>query len=71
MALFVAGVATVLGTIVGAVSGYYGGKVDNLLMRFVDLLLVIPFLVVLLVLSAYLGKASRSASGSFLRSSSG
>ena len=55
VALFVAGVATVLGTIVGAVSGYYGGKVDNLLMRFVDLLLVIPFLVVLLVLSAYLG----------------
>jgi peptide/nickel transport system permease protein len=56
VALFVAGVATILGTIVGAVSGYYGGKIDNLLMRLVDLLLVVPFLVVLLVLSAYLGQ---------------
>lgn len=56
VAFFVAGVATVLGTIVGAISGYYGGKIDNLLMRFVDLLLVIPFLVILLVLSAYLGQ---------------
>ncbi len=56
VAFFVAVLATVLGTIVGAVSGYYGGKIDNLLMRFVDLLLVVPFLVVLLVLSAYLGQ---------------
>jgi peptide/nickel transport system permease protein len=56
VALFVATVATVLGTIVGAISGYYGGKVDNLLMRLVDLILVVPFLAVLLVLSAYLGQ---------------
>ena len=56
VALLVAGVATVIGTVVGAVSGYYGGKVDNLLMRFVDLILVVPFLAVLLVLSAYLGQ---------------
>ena len=55
VALFVATVATILGTIVGAVAGYYGGVVDNLLMRLVDLILVIPFLAVLLVLSAYLG----------------
>jgi ABC-type dipeptide/oligopeptide/nickel transport system permease subunit len=55
VALFVATVATVLGTIVGAVAGYYGGVVDNLLMRLVDLILVVPFLAVLLVLSAYLG----------------
>jgi ABC-type dipeptide/oligopeptide/nickel transport system permease subunit len=56
VALFVATVATVLGTIVGAVSGYYGGAIDNLLMRLVDLILVVPFLAVLLVLSAYLGQ---------------
>ena len=56
VALFVGVIATVLGTVVGAVSGYYGGVVDNLLMRLVDLLLVVPFLVVLLVLSAYLGQ---------------
>ncbi len=55
VALLVASVATVLGTVVGAVAGYYGGVIDNILMRLVDLILVVPFLAVLLVLSAYLG----------------
>jgi ABC-type dipeptide/oligopeptide/nickel transport system permease subunit len=55
VALMVATVATVLGTVVGAVAGYYGGVIDNLLMRLVDLILVVPFLLVLLVLSQYLG----------------
>jgi peptide/nickel transport system permease protein len=41
----------VVGTLVGAVAGYYGGKIDNVLMRFVDLVLVIPVLVVLIMLS--------------------
>jgi len=56
VAFLVASIGTVLGTIVGAVAGYYGGIVDNLLMRLVDLILVVPFLAVLLVLSAYLGQ---------------
>ena len=56
VAFFVATLATVIGTVVGAISGYYGGAIDNMLMRLVDLLLVVPFLVILLVLSAYLGQ---------------
>lgn len=51
IALTVAFMATVLGTLVGAIAGYYGGKVESLLMRFVDLILVIPTLVVLIVLA--------------------
>ena len=56
VALMVASIATIIGTIVGAISGYYGGVVDNFFMRLVDLILVVPFLAVLLVLSAYLGQ---------------
>ena len=56
LALIVAGGATLIGTTVGAVAGYYGGIVDNIVMRLVDLILVVPFLAVLLVLSAYLGQ---------------
>ena len=52
-ALFVGfGAATIamsLAIIVGLVSGYYGGIVDNVLMRITEIFLVIPFLLILLV----------------------
>jgi peptide/nickel transport system permease protein len=55
VALYVAFVSTVLGTAVGAVAGYYGRQVDNLLMRFTDLILTLPGLAVLLTASVYFG----------------
>jgi ABC-type dipeptide/oligopeptide/nickel transport system permease subunit len=55
VATIVAGLSTVIGTAVGAVAGYYGGAVDNLLMRFTDLVLVLPTLAVLLTASVFLG----------------
>ena len=51
IAVLVAAMSVVIGTLIGAVAGYYGGKVDNVLMRFVDLVLVIPVLVVLILLA--------------------
>jgi ABC-type dipeptide/oligopeptide/nickel transport system permease subunit len=51
IAVLVASMSVVIGTLIGAIAGYYGGKVDNLLMRFVDLVLVIPVLVVLILLA--------------------
>ena len=55
VAVFVALVSTALGTAVGALAGYYSGQVDNLLMRFTDLILTLPGLAVLLTASVYLG----------------
>ncbi len=53
---FVAAVVGLLGgTAVGAVAGYYGGRVDDVLMRFVETLYSIPFLVLVLSLVAVLG----------------
>ncbi|MDR7416770.1 MAG: ABC transporter permease [Armatimonadota bacterium] len=43
------------GTAVGLVSGFYGGWVDQVLMRVVDVLLSIPDLPILIVLSRYFG----------------
>jgi peptide/nickel transport system permease protein len=43
-----------LGVFVGAVSGYYGGRVDTLLMRLTDFFLTLPSLPLLLVLSVIL-----------------
>jgi peptide/nickel transport system permease protein len=45
----VAASAGIIGAVVGAVAGYYGGTIDNILMRVTDLFLAIPFLVVLLI----------------------
>ncbi len=44
-----------IGIVVGLLSGYLGGVVDELLMRFTDMLLVLPTLPLLLVLTAVLG----------------
>jgi peptide/nickel transport system permease protein len=45
VAFTVAAIATTIGAIYGAVAGYFGGRVDDLLMRIVDVILVIPLLV--------------------------
>jgi peptide/nickel transport system permease protein len=47
--------ATVIGALVGSLAGYYGGWIDNILMRVTDLFLSIPFLVVLILFSQILG----------------
>ena len=44
-------IATSIGTVLGALAGYYGGLVDAALMRFTDLVLAVPLLAVLLVLA--------------------
>ncbi len=44
----------VTGTIIGLVAGYYGGKIDNIVMRFVDTMLCFPQVFMLLVLAAFI-----------------
>ncbi|MBT2640194.1 ABC transporter permease [Bacillus sp. ISL-35] len=48
-------ISILLGCLIGVISGYYGGKVDALLMRLVDLVLVIPFLPLMILLAAFIG----------------
>jgi peptide/nickel transport system permease protein len=45
-----------LGTIVGLVAGYLGGRIDNILMRVTDLFIIIPTLPLMLIMAAILGK---------------
>ena len=58
--LLAAIVGTGVGTAIGAVAGYYGGRVDNVLMRVTDVAYAIPVLPLLIVLSAYVQGAAWS-----------
>jgi len=49
-------VAGILGTILGLVAAYAGGRVDAFIMRLVDLLLSFPSILVALMILAYVGK---------------
>ncbi|MDQ2780504.1 MAG: ABC transporter permease [Pseudomonadota bacterium] len=51
-----AAIAAVIGTTVGLLAAYAGGKVDALLMRLVDLLLSFPTILMALMILAYTGK---------------
>jgi len=53
----VALIAVVVGTLVGILSGYLGRWVDEVLMRVVDVLIAIPFLPILIVFVAVMGKS--------------
>lgn len=52
--LMAAGIMVIIGTTVGGIAGYYGGRVDNLLMRFAEIIMSTPFLPIVLSLSAAL-----------------
>lgn len=52
--LMAAGVSVILGSIIGGIAGYYGGRVDNLLMRFAEIVYSIPFTPTVISISAAL-----------------
>ncbi|MBE3578211.1 MAG: ABC transporter permease [Limnochordales bacterium] len=48
--------AVAIGTVIGLISGYLGGKIDEFFMRVADVFLSVPTLPILIILSAFLGK---------------
>nr|WP_233274852.1 nickel transporter permease [Haladaptatus cibarius] len=55
IAVTVVGITLVIGTAVGVTAGYAGGYVDEALMRFVDILLAFPGILLALVIAGILG----------------
>lgn len=50
-------VAVVVGTLYGAIAGYVGGRVDNVMMRLVDIFMSIPYMFVLILLLVIFGRS--------------
>jgi len=55
------GIAFTLGTLLGCISGYYKGFWDSLIMRIMDMILAFPYLLLAIVVVAYLGPSLQNA----------
>lgn len=49
------------GTLFGAIAGYYGGKLDNLIMRVMDMMLAMPSILLAMVIVTILGQSLTNA----------
>ncbi|WP_142413021.1 ABC transporter permease [Hathewaya massiliensis] len=47
---------TVLGSIYGGIAGYFGGAIDDIMMRILEILISIPYLIVVILISLIFGK---------------
>jgi peptide/nickel transport system permease protein len=65
VAVFSVAMEIVIGTVLGAISGYYGGWIDFIIMRATDVVLSIPLLPLLLVLTAIVAGTSNKAALNF------
>jgi peptide/nickel transport system permease protein/dipeptide transport system permease protein len=55
------GIAFLCGSFLGSLAGYYKGWPDNLIMRFMDILLAFPHILLAIVIVAYLGPGLKNA----------
>ena len=53
-------ISLVVGTLYGGISGFCGGLVDDIMMRILEILVGIPYMVVVIIVSVYLGKGMTS-----------
>ncbi|KGK88932.1 ABC transporter permease [Clostridium sp. HMP27] len=53
-------IEVVIGCIYGGISGYFGGKVDDIMMRIVEILISIPYMLIVIILSIFMGKGMMS-----------
>jgi ABC-type dipeptide/oligopeptide/nickel transport system permease subunit len=53
--------AIIIGTVLGALSGYFGGRIDNLIMRVMDVLLAFPSLLLAIAIVTVLGPGLQNA----------
>jgi peptide/nickel transport system permease protein len=65
VAIFAVAMEITLGTVLGAIAGYYGGIIDFTIMRVTDVVLSIPLLPLLLVLTAIVAETSNKAALNF------
>lgn len=56
-----ASVAGIVGVIFGSIAAFYGGKVDNIIMRFLDIFIAMPQMLLAIVISTMIGPGIQGA----------
>lgn len=59
--LIAVSIALSVGMVVGSLAGYYGGRLDNIIMRFMDIMLAFPSILLAIALMAVLGRGVENA----------
>ena len=58
-------VITVLGVVLGGIAGYFGGAIDNVIMRICDILMCLPGIPILLIISTILDNPALNIDGKY------
>lgn len=61
MGLGCVALASIVGIFIGSIAGFYGGRIDNIIMRVLDVFECIPMLLMCVVIAAVLGASVRNA----------
>jgi oligopeptide transport system permease protein len=56
VAMVATGVSVVIGICYGAIAGYFGGRVDAIMMRFVDIMYALPYILFVIILVVIFGR---------------
>lgn len=59
--IIIVGIAVFIGTFFGLISGYFGGKIDNLIMRLMDIIIAFPPFVLAVAIAAAMGPSLLNA----------
>ncbi|WP_270566914.1 ABC transporter permease [Clostridium beijerinckii] len=63
IAVLAAVINLVIGVFYGGIAGFFGGKIDNILMRIIDIIYAIPLTIYVIIIMAILNKPGSSGSG--------
>ena len=64
--IFASLIVLVIGMLIGSISGYFGGKVDLIIMRIVDIIYSLPDMLIIILLSVVLNEAIKFQPGTIL-----
>jgi peptide/nickel transport system permease protein len=59
--VFAVGLSLVVGTFLGIVAGFFGGRADNIIMRAMDIMMALPYILLAILISTVLGPSLENA----------